>query len=71
MNRYAGRKQTPSGSINTTATHSSSSYAYVASAQPGAKDTYTWDEVMVMDDRQQWLESAEVEITQLAETRDT
>ena len=26
---------------------------------------------MVMDDRQQWLESAEVEITQLADTRDT
>ena len=45
--------------------------AFVASASPGAKDTYTWDEVMVMDDKQQWIESAEVEITQLAEARDT
>ena len=43
----------------------------LASASPGAKDTYTWDEVMVMDDKQQWIESAEVEITQLAEARDT
>ena len=45
--------------------------AFVASASPGAKDTYKWDEVMVMDNKQQWIESAEVEITQLAEARDT
>ena len=51
--------------------HSTKSFAFVSSASPGSKDTYTWDEVMVMDDRQQWIESAEVEITQLAEARDT
>ena len=40
-------------------------YAYVASGKLGSKDTFTWDEVMSMDDRQQWLESAEVEVHQL------
>ena len=51
--------------------HSTTSCAFVAFVLPGAKDTYTWDEVMIMDDKQQWIESAEVEITQLAEARDT
>lgn len=43
----------------------------VATKQLGAKDTFTWDEVMVKDDCKKWFESAKVEINQLEDERDT
>ena len=42
-------------------------HAYVVSSTLGSKDTFTWDEVMAMSDKLQWLESADIEIQQLAE----
>ena len=31
-------------------------HAYVVSSTLGSKDTFTWDEVMAMSDKVQWLE---------------